>query len=281
VERVERHGGLAGASVVLTGATDGIGRATARLLAPLAGALVVHGPEPPDGARDLLDELRAAMRRGAGLVYLQADYAELAQVRGLADAVTAEAGPPDVLINNAGVAGPPERCVTADGIELTLQVNHLAPFLLTALLLPAMRERRARVVNVSSATHLSATLQLDDLGLAHHDYSPVRAYAQSKLAVVTATCALAADLGDGPCEAVSIHPGVVTTRLLGELFGMRGDDPSHAAGTIVRLAGSPDRVNGLYYDEERPAEPNPLARDPAVQRALVRASRALTGLPAA
>ncbi len=281
MDRAERDGGLAGASVVLTGATAGIGRATARLLAPLAGALVLHGPEPPDEARDLLDELRAAMLRGAGLAYLQADYAELAQVRDLADAVAAEVGPPDVLINNAAVPGPPERTVTADGIELTLQVNHLAPFLLTALLLPAMRDHRSRVINVSSATHLSATLQLDDLGLADHEYSPVRAYAQSKLAVVTATCALAAELGEGRCEAVSIHPGVITTRLLGELFGMRGEDPSHAAGNIVRLAGTPDRVNGLYYDEGRPAEPNPLARDPAVQRALVRASRALTALPAA
>ena len=267
---------LSESTVLLTGATDGIGLATARLLAPRVRHLVLHGPQPDEDVRPLLRELRRSMA-GSTLTYLRADYDELAQVRTFAARIADIAGRLDILINNAGRAGPPGRTLSIDGNETTLQTNYLAAFLLTTMLRPLLEGgQRSRIVNVASATHLSATLQLDDLGLARHEYSPVRAYAQSKLAVVTYTCALAAQLGTGPCEAVSLHPGVIATRLLDSLFHMQGDPPPQAAANIVQLAGTDEHVNGRYYDERHPAQPNPTALDPGIQQELLRISRELT-----
>ena len=137
---------------------------------------------------------------------------------------------------------------------------------------------RSRIVNVASAIHLSVTLQLDDLGLARHEYSPVRAYTQSKLAFVIYTCALAEQLGQGAglCEAVSLHPGIITTRLLDSLFHMQGDPPAQAATNIVHVASTAAHINGRYYDERQPAQPNPIALDPGIQQALLRISSELT-----
>jgi NAD(P)-dependent dehydrogenase (short-subunit alcohol dehydrogenase family) len=268
---------LSESTVLLTGATDGIGLATARLLAPRVRHLVLHGPQPDEDVRRLMSDIRRSMGEGSPLTYLRADYGELAQVRALAARAADTAERLDILINNAGRAGPPRRTLSVDGNEITLQTNYLAPFLLTTILRPLLEGgHRSRIVNVASATHLSATLQLDDLGLARHEYSPVRAYTQSKLALVTYTCALAEQLGAGPCEAVSLHPGVITTRLLDSLFQMRGDPPAQAAANIVHVASTSENVNGRYYDERRPAKPNPTALDTESQQALLRISSELT-----
>jgi NAD(P)-dependent dehydrogenase (short-subunit alcohol dehydrogenase family) len=268
---------LSESTVMLTGATDGIGLATARLLAPRVRHLVLHGPQPDEEVGRLTSTLRRSMRGGSTLTYLRADYDELAQVRALAARIADTAERLDILINNAGRAGPPRRTLSIDGNETTLQTNYLAPFLLTTMLRPLLqRGHRSRTVNVASATHLSATLELDDLGLARHEYTPVRAYTQSKLALVTYSCALAKQLGAGPCEAVSLHPGVITTRLLDSLFHMQGDPPAQAAANIVHVASTDEHVNGRYYDEQRPAQPNPTALDTGVQQALLRISLELT-----
>lgn len=267
---------LSESTVLLTGATDGIGLATARMLAPRVRHLVLHGPQPDEDVRRLMSDIRRSMGEGSTLAYLRADYGELAQVRALAARVADTAERLDIFINNAGRAGPPRRTLSIDGNEITLQTNYLAAFLLTTMLRPRLAGHRSRVVNVASATHLSATLQLDDLGLARHEYSPVRAYTQSKLALVTYTCALAEQFGGGPREAVSLHPGVITTRLLDSLFHMRGDPPAQAAANIVHVAGTDEHVNGRYYDEQRPAQPNPTALDTGIQQALLRISIELT-----
>jgi NAD(P)-dependent dehydrogenase (short-subunit alcohol dehydrogenase family) len=240
---------LAGTTVLVTGATDGIGRATAFRLAPLVGRLLVHGPQD-----------RAEVELPDGAEYLQADYGELAQVRALA----AAAPRIDVLVNNAGRPGAPRRIVTADGNEATLQTNYLAAVLLTRELRPA------RVVNVASATHYGATLELDDLNLSHHEYSAVGAYARSKLAVVTWTCALA---GAG-AEAVSVHPGVISTGLLHAMFSVGGDTVEHAAGNVVHAVQS-EAGNGQYFDECVIADPNPFALDLSAQARLARATEEL------
>jgi NAD(P)-dependent dehydrogenase (short-subunit alcohol dehydrogenase family) len=246
---------LDGATVVLTGATTGIGRATALAVAPRAGRLIIHGPQSPDEIAGLMDQLRAV----GEVVYLQADYGELAAVDRLAEGIRSATERIDVLINNAARPGAPTRTLSRDGIELTLQTNYLAPVALTTALLDLMPT--GRIVNVASATHLSATLYLEDLGLERHTYAPSTAYAHSKLALVTYTCWLAKNLPSASIEAVSMHPGVIATDLLHAMFSITGDTVDHAAANlleVVALTGD----NGTYYDERSPAAPNPTAQDP-------------------
>jgi NAD(P)-dependent dehydrogenase (short-subunit alcohol dehydrogenase family) len=221
-------------------------------------------------------ELRSRTRSQARVIYLQADYVELAQVRRLAGEVHQVTDRLDLVINNAGRAGPNQRTVSPDGNEVTLQTNYLAAVVLTERVLDLMRgPRPSRVVNVASATHASATLQLDDLNLERHPYSPVIAYAQSKLALVTYTCWLAGRLADRSCDAVSLHPGVIDTRLLRTLFGIGGDPASVGAASILHAATADGEVNGVYFDEQRPSRPHPDALDPAVQERLHRATQDL------
>lgn len=266
-------------TILLTGATGGIGLATARSLATSGGTLVLHGPEDRQSVEPMLDDLARARPAGSTTLYLAADFGRLDEVRALARQVTQAVGRLDVLINNAARAGPERRSVTVDGHEVTLQTNYLAPFTLTWLLRPLLvGNHRARIVNVASATHLSADLPLDDLELARHPYTPVGAYARSKLALVVWTCALAADLAGSRCEAVSIHPGIIATPLLSELFHMSGDPPEHAAANIVALVRSPNLWNGKYVDERREAAPNPIALDVAFQRLLLHVTMEMAGL---
>jgi NAD(P)-dependent dehydrogenase (short-subunit alcohol dehydrogenase family) len=256
-----------GGTVLVTGATSGIGLATARALAPQAGRLLVHGPEAPEAAAPVVDDLRGRLRPGASVAYLRADYTRLADVVRLADEVAAAADRLDLVIKNAGLPGAPTRTMSADGNELTLQVDYLAPVALTARLLPRLAgQERARVVNVASATHLSATLDLDDLDLAH-GYSAVAAYARAKLALVVHTCWLAGHLPHAGIEVVALHPGVISTGLLHAMFGAGGDRPESAASAVVAVAGR-SGDSGTYYDEARPAAPHPDAHDPRVQARL-------------
>jgi NAD(P)-dependent dehydrogenase (short-subunit alcohol dehydrogenase family) len=175
---------LSDATVLLTGATAGIGRASAVRLAPRVGTLLVHGPQDAAVVKPLISELRelAASER---VVYFKADYGDLGAVREMAAAVESASERLDVLINNARRPGPARREVTADGSEVTLQTNFLAATVLTDVLLGFLEAGEGgRIVNVTSATHYPASLELGDLNLERHDYSGVRAYAQSKLAMV-------------------------------------------------------------------------------------------------
>jgi NAD(P)-dependent dehydrogenase (short-subunit alcohol dehydrogenase family) len=261
---------LEDATVLLTGATEGIGRATAVVLAPRVGTLLVHGPQDPAEVEPLISDLRGLAGSPDRVRYFQADYGELDAVREMAAAVTRANGHLQVLINNAGRPGPPRRETTADGNEVTLQTNVLAATVLTESLLDLLQAGPgSRIVNVSSATHYSVSLELGDLNLESHDYSAVRAYAQSKLAVVAWTEWLAGRLADTHVEAVSLHPGVISTGLLHAMFGGGGDPPERAAANIVHAVEARGDVNGTYFDESRPAAPNPEALDPDVQSRLM------------
>lgn len=261
---------LADATVLLTGATDGIGRASAVLLAPQVGTLLVHGPQDPAMVDPLISELRGLAGGPDRVQYFQADYGELGAVREMAAAVKSASRRLDVLINNAGRPGPPRRDTTADGNEVTLQTNFLAATVLTDSLLDVLKAGSGgRIVNVASATHYSASLELGDLNLEFHDYSAVRAYAQSKLAIVAWTAWLADRLEGTRVDAVSVHPGVVSTGLLHAMFGAGGDAPERAAANIVRAVEARGDVNGTYFDESRPAAPNPEALVQEVQSRLI------------
>jgi len=262
--------------VLLTGATQGIGQAAARGLCPLVDVLVLHGLEAEADVQRSLDELRR-LSPTTEVVYLSAGYGRLADVGALAEAVRERVGGLELLINNAGRPGPPSRTLSDDGHEVTFQTNYLAAVALTTGLLPTLeRAHRARVINVASATHYSARLSLDDLEL-EHGYSPVSAYAHSKLAIVTYTCWLARQLDSDRVEAVSVHPGVISTGLLHAMFGAGGDSVEHGARNIVRLARRGAGLNGEYFDEDAPARPNPEALEIPNQELLLDATaRALT-----
>jgi NAD(P)-dependent dehydrogenase (short-subunit alcohol dehydrogenase family) len=265
---------------LLTGGTHGIGQATAHQLCPVADVLLLHGPEPE--ADGLLQELRREDPT-TEVVYLSADYGRLDDVGALIAAVRERVGGLELLVNNAARPGPAQRALSPDGHELTFQTNYLAPVALTSGLLPTLEQAdRARVVNVASATHYSARLSLDDLEL-EHGYSPVAAYAHSKLALVTYTCWLARQLDAERVEAVSLHPGVIATGLLHAMFGAGGESVERGARNIVEAARRAPGVNGLYLDEQSPARPNPDALEIDNQERLVEATaRALSaaGLPA-
>lgn len=256
---------------LLTGATQGIGRATARSLCPVVDILVLHGLEPQAEVQRSLNELHR-LSPATEVVYLSADYGRLGDVGALVAAVRECVGGLDVLINNAGRPGPASRTLSADGHEITFQTNYLAPVALTTGLLPTLGQSgRARVINVASATHYSARLSLDDLEL-KHGYSSVAAYAHSKLALVTYTSWLARQIDSDRVEAVSLHPGVISTGLMHSMFGAGGDPVEHGARNIVSLARRVPGVNGVYFDEDAPARPNPEALEIANQERLMKAT---------
>ncbi|WP_220278166.1 SDR family NAD(P)-dependent oxidoreductase [Streptomyces himalayensis] len=246
-------------TVVLTGATSGIGQAAARLLAPHATQLILHGPQRPQEVIRQLEELRAS---SAGDVhYIQADFDSLAMVRALASEISKITDRVDVLINNAGRPGAPRRRLSQDGNEATLQTNYLAAVLLTELLTPLLLASGGRVVHVASSTHLSASLDPDDLNLERSDYSATIAYARSKLALVAHARWLVEQAPQPQPDTVSVHPGVISTDLLHAMFDIRGDSVVHGAHNVVNAALYTNRWAGQYLDERQPVQPNPISLD--------------------
>jgi NAD(P)-dependent dehydrogenase (short-subunit alcohol dehydrogenase family) len=239
--------------VVLTGGSSGIGMAAAKLLARSVQLLVVHGVGPAPA------ELPGAA------VYLDADFRRLSAVAGLAERIEGVTDRVDVLINNAGIPGPPQRSETPDGHEMTFQVNVLAGALLTDRLLGSI-PAGGRVVNIGSATHYSATLDPDDPELKRGRYSSVSAYSHSKLAITTYSAWLAEQVAP---DVVSVHPGVISTGLLHAMFGAGGAPLADAAQVLLDLAGRP-LTRGAYYDQHRVATPNPQVLDRETQDRLAR-----------
>lgn len=245
--------------ILVTGATDGIGRATALELARRGADVIAHGRLPARTA-PVVAELRQLRASTPGPVH--ADLTDLQAVRAMA-AQVARDGPLDVLINNAGVFEN-ERRTTPDGRERTLAVNHDAPVLLTHALLEALHAApQGRVVCVSSVAHARGQLHLDDLDSAR-SFSGYGAYAASKLANVLFAVELARRLAHTRVTANALHPGVVTTKLLRGGFGMDGPETvDEGAATSVFLALDPSvaTVSGQYFSQCRPASAHRAARD--------------------
>ncbi|MFE1198122.1 SDR family NAD(P)-dependent oxidoreductase [Streptomyces olivaceoviridis] len=254
-----------GSTVVLTGATSGIGEAAARLFAATAGRLIIHGPESQNRVAPLLTALSSAGR--AELHYVRADFDDLDQVVSLAARIRELTDTVDVLVNNAGRPGAERRTVSRNGYEATLQTNYLAAVLLTRHLATVLPSPDGRVVHVASATHRSVTLDLEDISL-ERDYSPVRAYATSKLAMVAHAITQAEEWRPEGPQIVSISPGVINTRLLHAMFAVHGAAPEHGAKNLVDAATRSIPISGGYIDDGHPAEPSAQVRDPAFRRRL-------------
>jgi len=215
------------------------------------------------------------------------DLASLDEVRATANRLLERHGDIGVLVNNAGVVVSP-RAVTVDGLERTFAVNHLAPFLLTQLLRPALEAGRARIVNVSSRAHLKARLDLDDLQ-STHGYQAWQAYCRSKLCNILFTRELPLRWTGTHATANCLHPGLVRTNLgnttalwLRVLWAIGAPfmiDRDAGARTSLYLATAADveHVSGRYFDKCAEAVPSEAARDPDSARRLWDASLALCG----
>ena len=272
-------------TIVITGATDGLGKGLATELAPTGARLILHGRNEEKGEA-LLEELGQLKTGGADapprtkgeLVWRRADFASLDEVRALAEMLEDE-DRIDVLVNNAGIgtAGPREE--SAEGYELTFQVDYLAPFLLTRRLLPSIeRSAPARIVNVSSAGQ--APIDFDDVML-DRGYSGVQAYCQAKLALVMLTFDLAEELEGSGVTANCLHPG---TYMPTNMVHRAGVDPvtplEDGIAATRRLIDSPEveGINGHYFDGTRESAPHPQAEDPEARRRLREISAELTGV---
>jgi NAD(P)-dependent dehydrogenase (short-subunit alcohol dehydrogenase family) len=266
---------MQGRTVLVTGATDGLGRALAADLAARGAKVLVHGRDPgrvEDVAREI----------GAARTYL-ADLASLAQVRRLADEVLADHDALHVLVSNAGIGttlpGGGERMESADGYELRFAVNHLAGFLLTRLLEPRLiAGAPARIVNVASAGQWP--IDFDDVML-ERGYDGGRAYAQSKLAQVMTTFDLAERLRHDGVTANALHPATyMPTKIVFDARGSATSTLEEGVEATARLVADPalDGVTGRYYNRTREARADPQAYDADARRRLWELSERLTGL---
>lgn len=266
--------------VLITGATDGIGRETARELARRGARVVVHG-RSADKAKAVVAELDALATSKMPAPVL-GDFSSLDEVRAMAKLLLGRGDGIDVLLNNAGIYLNDAK-ESRDGFEMTFAVNHLAPFLLTHLLLPRLRESSApRIVNVSSMAHVRGSIDRASLDAltSTKGFEPYAAYATSKLANVLFTVELARRIG--PQVAVNaLHPGVVSTKLLTEGFGMKGRESlAEGAATSVLLALAPELkgVTGRYFSHSKEAPMAGAARDRELAAAFYEKSCELVGV---
>jgi NAD(P)-dependent dehydrogenase (short-subunit alcohol dehydrogenase family) len=265
---------ITGRVVLITGATDGIGRAMALQLGQMGARVLVHGRDPARGA-EVVKQLEGLGARGAALV--TGDFSSLAEVIRLAGAVTEATSRLDVLINNAGVYMN-ERRLTSDRHEMTFGVNHLAHAALTLWLLPLLtKSAPSRILIVSSAAHARAKLDFGNLQ-AEKSFDPYGAYALSKLANILFAAELAERIRGSGVTVNSLHPGVIQTKLLRAGFpDTRGRPTAEGAAVGVYLASTPDitMTTGAYFENRRPATPAPIARDRDARRHLWAATEAL------
>ena len=273
---------------LITGATSGIGKAAATIL-------VARGLEIILAGRNLrkLENISKEIHEKTGsesLHYLIADFSDLSQVRQLAEHFQRQFPRLDILINNAG-AYFNRRHRTGYGVEKTFLVNHLAPFMLTKLLLDSLhKSESARIINVSSGAHYNAQLDLDDLNFERF-YFGYWAYGRSKLANILFTYELAHRLKDTDITVNALHPGRVGTDIFKTDFSIFGGllkwfierislTPEQGADNTVYLATSPevDGVTGKYFVKREAATSSPLSYDKVLARRLWEKSEKITGL---
>jgi NAD(P)-dependent dehydrogenase (short-subunit alcohol dehydrogenase family) len=279
---------LEGKTCLVTGATSGIGKEIALSLSTTGAAVVLVGRNR-DRCEAALQEIRTKVN-DARVSYLVAELSSQASVRQLAQEYAGVHRRLDVLVNNAGIFLA-RRAMTADGIECTLAVNHLAPFLLTALLIDMIKASSpSRIITTSSVAHRGARIDFDDIQFERRPYSGIRAYGQSKLANILFTTELARRLERTGVTANCFHPGAVRTnllqgnpwhyRLVWNTAGSFFLSPEKGADTAVYLASSPDveGVTGKYFVKRKQVEPSGEAGDGEAAARLWRVSEELTGV---
>jgi len=266
---------LAEATILVTGATDGLGKRVAQELAAKGTTVLLHG-RSPERLEATLEELRSQTSSQKMGSYL-ADLSSLAAVRDLADRILSEYDRLDVLVNNAGIIVQ-ERKESKDGYELTFAVNYLSHFLLTSLLLPLLKgSAPARVVNVASAGQ--SPIDFDDLML-ERGYDAMRAYSTSKLAQIMFTFELAERLSGTGVSVNALHPAsLMDTKMVQDTLGYTMSTVEEGSEAVVRLVVSQEveGVTGSYFDGTREARADGQAYDKEARQTLWELSEELCG----
>lgn len=271
-------------TIVLVGATSGIGREAAGTLAAAGHRLILIGRDP-----QRVRDLRAALPTAT---VIAADVATKAGIESAAQQIAESVDRIDTLINNAGVMSQ-QRTVTAEGIEQNFAIHHLAPYSMTSALLPLLRQGGGRVVNVNSEGHRAALLRSDTIDIEFEDLYSTRdyhiflAYSRSKLANLHFSYELHRRFPE--LEVVAVHPGMVRTDLVRGFSGPRmlamralaraiSLPTSEGAGPIVHLATESEIRRGAYYNRYRPEQSSPASYDLGTSRRLWEATEQLRGL---
>ncbi len=279
---------MIGKVCIVTGANAGIGKATATGLARMGATVIMVCRDRDRGERARTEIIAGSGSRDVHL--LIADLSSQGSIRKLARTFTSQYSELHVLINNAGII-PPSRRITVDGIETQLAVNHLAPFLLTNLLLDTLKSSApARVVTVSSQVHSKSPLDFDDLQ-SNHEYTASQVYRKTKLANILFTYELARRLAGPNVTANCLHPGVIATKLFNDYMGGSrdagfdsdaplGSPPEDGAAVVLHAAASPEiaGISGKYFYDSAIQETASITYDAEHARRLWDVSAELTGL---
>ncbi|MFQ3597715.1 MAG: SDR family oxidoreductase [Chloroherpetonaceae bacterium] len=263
--------------VLITGATDGIGKQTALDLAKAGATVLLHGRNPKR-LIETMSDIRAKLP-GIKLDCFNADFASLNAIRKMVVDLRQKYSRLDVLINNAGVFMK-TRELSHDGYEMTFAVNHLAHFFLTHLCMPLLKaSSEPRVITVSSIAHMRATLDMDNLQ-GEKKFEGYNAYSLSKLANVLFAVELANTMKGSTLTSNALHPGVISTKLLEAGFAMKGASLEEGAETSVYLAMSPEvaGVSGKYFVKKRPQAYNPIADNSEIRKRFWEHSCRLVGI---
>jgi len=280
---------MTGKTCVVTGANSGIGKETALGLTRM-GARVVLVCRNREKGQAALEEIRRESG-SSDLELLIAEMSSQASVRALGEQIRRECPRLDVLVNNAGAAVR-ARTLSADGIEMTVAANHLGAALLTLLLLDLLKASApSRIINVSSEAQRRARLDMNDIQFEHRKFNTFAAYGQSKLLMNAFTFELARRLEGTGVTANCLHPGVVATniwgadpplalKLIGAVVKPFMLNSKQGAEVSLYLATSPDvaTVSGQYFVKSKPAESNPLSRDPKVAGEIWRWTEKMIGV---
>ncbi len=262
-------------TVLVTGSTDGIGRQTALEIARLGAGLIIHGRNEKRAVTAAKSIKSTA--KNQYVEFITADLSSQEQIRAMSDEIHERYKRLDILINNAGVVQK-TKTLTVDGLETTFAVNHLAPFLLTALLLDLLKKGEpSRIINVSSMAHASM-IDFSNLQGEKH-YEAYQAYTLSKLGNIIFTYELAKRLNGSRITVNCLHPGVINTKLLRTTFS-GGSPVSEGAKTPLYLATAPEleSVTGRYFIDRKETRSTSISYDQTVRDRFWKISEELTGI---
>ena len=267
---MKKYPDLCGKTVLVTGATDGIGKELSRMFAHTGATLILHGRNPERLATTLKEITEES--GNSAIQTVRADFASLSQVKAMADEIKQKVQHLDILVNNAGLY-PKCKVITEDGLEQTLQVNYISPVTLTLSLIPLLGgECPSKIVNLTSIGHRFVWSNIRDPQ--DRFFWGWVSYCRSKLLMIPFTRELANRLAETKVTVNCIHPGIIRTKLIRVLPVSWGVSVHHGASTVFNLATNPefDGVTGKYFEEFKIARPSPVASSQRLQESLWRMS---------